>query len=254
MSNYEGFQAKLLQLGQDPSTDTELFARLFIAYKEHESVKEVTADLTKMMIKEEQTVDQEPQTPTSGLVLKDNENQSPATPGVTIYKPTGKYRAQRWDKETKKMVHIGYFGTEEEAVQALAVFDADGTKPHNEKQSPATPGVTINPTGKYRAQRWDKETKKFVHLGIFGTEEEAVQAVAAYDADGTKPQINQYGSSKYKGVSFNKERNNWKATREGGHLAEKKHIGTFNTEDEVGKAVKESGSFKEFYDEHYPDL
>ena len=194
MSNYEGFQAKLLQLGQDPSTDTELFARLFIAYKEHESVKEVTADLTKMMIKEEQTVDQEPQTPTSGLVLKDNENQSPATPGhVSIVKSTGKYIARRYDKVTKKILHLGTFGTEEEAVQALAVFDADGTKL-------------------------------------------------------------QITSSKYKGVSFNKNANKWTATREYGHLAEKKHIGTFNTEDEAGKAVKESGSFKEFYDEHYPDL
>lgn len=48
MSNYEEFQAKLSQLVQDPSTDTDLFARLYVAYKEHVSVKEVTADLTKM--------------------------------------------------------------------------------------------------------------------------------------------------------------------------------------------------------------
>ena len=106
MNNYEDFQATLLQLAQDPSTDTELFTRLFLAYKEHVSLKEATTHLAKMMIKEEPPGgEQEPKTPTSTPPLIDDK---PHTPGVSLVKETGKYRASKWNKDLKNNVNLGH--------------------------------------------------------------------------------------------------------------------------------------------------
>lgn len=202
MSNYEDFRAALSQLSQDPNKDTQLFARLFVAYEEHISVKKVTADLEKMMkgvqIKDEpqsdeQTEDQQPQTPHDA-------KQSPKTAGVNFHKQSGKYQAQRWDKKKQKKVYLGHYDTELEAIQAVAAYDTDGTV--------ASPDIKL------------KNEKNF--------------------------------TSKYKGVGKH-ECGRYVARREG-KVKGKTHIGLFVTEEEAAKAVKATGSFKQFYDDKYPDL
>ena len=207
MNNYEDFQATLLQLAQDPSTDTELFTRLFLAYKEHVSLKEATTHLAKMMIKEEPPGgEQEPKTPTSTPPLIDDK---PHTPGVSFVKATGKYRATKWtsaDAE-KAVVHLGFYDTVAEAELAVAAYIADGTIKLPVKEV--------------------KTVKKEKHTSI------------------------------YKGVSFAYEKAKWVANRETGFesgIEGKLYIGAFIVESEAAKAVKKTGSFKEFYDSNFPDL
>jgi len=137
---------------------------------------------------------------------------------------------------------------------------------NKEDDKPSTPGVHKTPFGRYVAKKWNPKTQKTVYLGTYDTLAEAEQAVAAYVADGTinlvqtklktqskyTVQNQTKTKSEYKGVCWAKCHSSWQASRETG-MGEK-YIGRFSNEDEAAKAVKNTGSFKAFYDLKYPDL
>jgi hypothetical protein len=144
-----------------------------------------------------------------------------------------------------------------EQLESTTIEDVSTPPPakmkNKEDDKSSTPFVRKTPYGRYVACKWNPKTQKTVYLGTYDTLAEAEQAVAAYVANGTiLPYTNKH--SKYKGVTCVKGRAtsqaSWQARRETG--MGKSHIGTFFNEDEAGKAVKNTGSFKAFYD-NYPD-
>jgi len=163
-----------------------------------------------------------------------------------------KYTGVTWDKKTKLWKCqigigditkcLGYFNSEEEAseyYENAVIAIKNGTKIKVKE---------ILTSSKYRGVTWNKSTNSWVaqivangikkNLGYFDIEEEASQyyenALLAIQ-NGTEIKVKRkIVSSKYKGVSWNKSRNKWKAeiTING----KSKYIASFNTEIEAHEA------------------
>ena len=62
-----------------------------------------------------------------------------------------------------------------------------------------------------RRYRTEAGARKKVYLGMYANEEDAAQAVANYVEHGTVPAASRTVSSKFNGVSWNKQTRRWQA-------------------------------------------
>jgi len=130
---------------------------------------------------------------------------------------------------------LGHHATEEEAAKAVDDYVNHGTVNHGTVPEFAVRSGRPRGSSQFKGVTWNKAASKWMamsnrkHLGCHATEEEAARAYDEYVKHGTLPESS--GSSRFKGVVWNKSTNKWVAVSKG------KHLGSHATEEEAAKAV-----------------
>jgi len=129
--------------------------------------------------------------------------------GVSWLKTRNKWRARY------KGNHLGYHTTEEGAARAYSNYLKDGSVP-----GPA------GPTSQFMGVYWDKTKLKWrgtcngADLGCHATDEDAARAYSKYLEDGIDPVKHREAcTSLFKGVSWHKKNNKWRAACQGRTLS-----------------------------------
>jgi hypothetical protein len=136
---------------------------------------------------------------------------------------TGNKSKSRWQAQSNG-IHLGCHMTEEEAAVAVDDYAKHGTVPESKPVSSQFKGVSWDKSH----EKWGAKSKR-PHLGHHATEEAAAKAVDDYVKHGTVPESKR--SSQFKGVTWSKSNNKWKALSNG------KYLGIHATEDETARAV-----------------
>jgi len=149
---------------------------------------------------------------------------------------SSQFKGVSWDKSRNKWQaksngrYLGLHATEEEAARAVDNYVKHGTVPEPKTGSSRFKGATWNEShNKWRA---DSDGK---YLGFHATEVAAAQAVDDYAKHGTVPGSKAsggWGSSQFKGVSWNTSKSKWQARCNKG-----KSLGYHATEEEAARAV-----------------
>ena len=118
----------------------------------------------------------------------------------------------KWTAQCKGK-HVGYHATEEDAARAYNKYLKDGIDPVERREVISS---------QFKGVYWDKKSNKWRakhkrnYLGCHTTEEAEARAYTKYLRDDVVPGY--AGSSKFKGVSWIKNKSKWKTTYKGAHL------------------------------------
>ena len=175
---------------------------------------------------------------------KGKKNGTSQYPGVCWKKDMNKWKAQITINGEYK--YLGLFTSEEEAhgvyQKALKIYHDGGDLSFMEPKEYSS---------KYKGVSWHKVTNKWISritingkrkfFGYFTTEEEAHEAYQNalkiyHDGGDLSFMETRIPTSKYKGVSWNKNRNKWRSQIE--INGKKKHLGYFTSEEEAYEAYQ----------------
>jgi hypothetical protein len=118
--------------------------------------------------------------------------------GVSWNKARSAWRADLWDPHTKRMQHIGYYASEEDAARAYdcaavqanilgakrnfpgeAVSELPETMGEQQKQHSSSRYLGVRcdkASSTWRADLWDPQTKRSRRIGCYASEEDAARA------------------------------------------------------------------------------
>jgi len=135
----------------------------------------------------------------------------------------GLYAAEAAAAEAQEDLYAAAAAAEAEAEEAAAAYAAAAALPRDVEMEEGTSDGEGTYSSQLMGVSWDKSKGKWKahwkrhHLGYHATEEAAAQAYDNYVKDGVDPVQRQVAqSSQFKGVSWNKRRGKWAATRKVG--------------------------------------